>query len=250
MLELQNVCAGYGRKQVLRNISAHLPKGELTAILGPNGSGKSTLLKAILGFVPLSEGQILLEGQPLGKMTPGEVAKKIAWLPQEKQPVNMTAEQLVLCGRFPHLQYPRRYRQQDRVCALQAMERLGIGQLAQAPLNTLSGGQKQSVYVAMALAQDTDWILLDEPTTYLDVASGFALMDTLKKLTREGKSIAVVLHDLPLAMTYADKVLLLQAGQLVAEGTPEAVWATGSPDRVFGIRLEKLEEGWHCRPGK
>ena len=250
MLEMQNISAGYGKKQVLWEVSAQLSKGELTAILGPNGSGKSTLLKTVLGLLPLSEGRILLDGYPLGQLTPGEVAKKIAWLPQEKQLANMTVEQLVLCGRFPHLQYPRRYRQQDWDCARQAMERLGIGHLAQAPLHTLSGGQRQRVYVAMALAQDTEWILLDEPTTYLDMASGFALMDTLRTLTREGKSVAVVLHDLPLAMTYADKVLLLEAGRLAAAGTPEAVWATGIPDKVFGIRLEKLDVGWHCRPGK
>ena len=250
MLELIDVSAGYGKKQVLHQITAALSGGELTAILGPNGCGKSTFLKTVLGLLPPSEGRILLDGEPLAGEAPGEIARKLAWLPQEKQPVTMTAEQLVLCGRFPHLHYPRRYRQEDREIARAAMERLEIGHLANMPLHTLSGGQRQRVYVAMALAQNTDWILLDEPTTFLDVAGSFALMETLKNLTRQGKGVVAVLHDLPLAMEYADRVLILEEGRLAAEGTPEAVWETGIPDRVFGIRLEKLEAGWHCRPIK
>lgn len=248
MVELREVSAGYGKKQVLRQITAVIRPGELTAILGPNGCGKSTLLKTMLGLLPLSGGQILLDGEPLSAKAPGDIARRIAWLPQEKQTANMTAEQLVLCGRFPHLRYPRRYRQEDREIALAAMERLGIGHLAQMPLHTLSGGQRQSVYVAMALAQDTEWILLDEPATFLDIGGSFALMDTLKNLARQGKGVAAVLHDLPLAMEYADRVLLLQAGGLAAAGTPEEVWASGTVDRVFGIRMEKDRNGYFCRP--
>lgn len=250
MLELRDVSAGYGKKQVLHRITATLSAGELTAVLGPNGSGKSTLLKTALGLLPLSGGQILLDGEPVVPNAPERMARKIAWLPQEKQGANMTAEQLVLCGRFPHLRYPRRYRQEDRQIAMEAMERLGIGHLAQRPLYTLSGGQRQSVYVAMALAQDTDWILLDEPTTFLDIAGSFALMDTLKELTRQGKGVAAVLHDLPLAMEYADRVLILDKGKVAGAGTPEEVCAAGTPDRVFGIRLEKNQYGYICRPDR
>ena len=249
MLELRNISAGYGKKQVLRGITAAFEPGKLTAVLGPNGSGKSTLLKAMLGMLPLTEGELLLEGSSLGMLTRGQIAGKLAWLPQGKPTPDMTAEQLVLCGRYPHLRYPRRYRQQDREAAREAMERLGIAGLASEPLSTLSGGQRQRVYIAMALAQETEYILLDEPTTYLDIGSGFVLMAILRELASQGKGIIAVLHDLPLAMEYADRVLILEEGSVAAEGTPREVWEAGVADRVFGIRLEKTKDGYLCRPG-
>ena len=248
MLELHKIASGYGKKQVLTDISAAFHPGELTVILGPNGCGKSTLLKTVLGLLPAVEGQIILDGMPLAQMASEQIAKKIAWLPQGNQAPNMTAEQLVLCGRFPHLSYPRRYGRKDRQAARAAMEQLGIGHLADTAVHALSGGQRQSVYIAMALAQDTEYILLDEPTTYLDIGNSFALMDTLKKLTRQGKGILAVLHDLPLALEYADRVLILDKGRIAGEGTPEEVCAAGIPDRVFGIRLEKTKDGYLCRP--
>lgn len=249
MLELRNISAGYGKKQVLRDISATFAPGKLTAVLGPNGSGKSTLLKAAMGMLPLAEGEILLDGSSLGKLTREQIAGKLAWLSQGKPTPDMTAAQLVLCGRYPHLRYPRRYRQQDREAARAAMERLGIARLASEPLSTLSGGQRQRVYIAMALAQETEYILLDEPTTYLDMGSGFALMDTLKELAEGGKGIVAVLHDLPLALEYAHRVLILDNGAVAGEGTAEEVCSAGIPDRVFGIRLEKAKDGYICRPG-
>ena len=248
MLELQEVSAGYGKNQVLHHVSASIRKGELTAIIGPNGCGKSTLLKTVLGILLPTEGKVMLDGTPLTGIAPGSIARRIAWLPQEKEPANMTAEQLVLCGRFPHLSYPRRYRKKDREIAIAALNQLGIAHLAQQPLYTLSGGQRQSVYVAMALAQDADYILLDEPTAYLDISNSFALMSTLKNLAQRGKGIAAVLHDIPLAMEYADSILILEKGSLVAQDTPETVYAAGIPDRVFGIRLEKTGHGYLCRP--
>ena len=243
MLEFRNVAVGYGKKQVLTGVNATFHMGELTAVLGPNGSGKSTLLKTALGLLPPSEGQVLLDGTALSDFTPAKAARQLAWLPQEKGQLSMTAEQLVLCGRFPYLRYPRRYREEDREAAWAAMERLGITRLAKLPLHTLSGGQRQSVYVAMALAQDTPWILLDEPTAFLDIAGCFSLMEMLKALAAEGKGIVAVLHDLPLALEYADSVLLLEKGTVAARGTPEAVCATGSLDRVFGIRVVRNADG-------
>jgi len=248
MLELQDISAGYGKNRVLHHVSTSIRKGELTAILGPNGCGKSTLLKTALGILHPTGGKVILDGIPLAETAPGNIARRIAWLPQEKEPVNMTAEQLVLCGRFPHLNYPRRYRKKDREIAMDALRQLGIAHLAHQSLHTLSGGQRQSVYVAMALAQDADYILLDEPTAYLDVSNSFSLMAALKELARQGKGIAVVLHDLPLAMEYADNILILEKGSLVAQGTPETVYTTGVPDSVFGIRLEKTGRGYLCRP--
>ena len=247
MLELQNVRAGYGRKQVLFDVSAVFRTGELVCILGPNGCGKSTLLKTAMGILPCTQGQILLNGEPL--KDPGITAKHLAWLPQGNRGSGMTVEQLVLCGRFPHLHYPRRYGGKDLEIARAAMAQLRIGELAEEPLEKLSGGQKQSAFIAMALAQGTEQILLDEPATYLDIANSFSLMETLKGLTRQGKGIAAVLHDIPLAMTYGDRILIMDQGRLVAEGTPEEVLESKAIDRVFGIRLEKSGRGYICTPG-
>jgi iron complex transport system ATP-binding protein len=209
MLEIKNVTAGYPGRPVLQDISLTVPRGAVTVIAGPNGCGKSTLLKALAGILPAA-GSVTLDGGELLTMSGRERARKVAFLPQNRQIPEITVKNLVLHGRFPYLSYPRRYRQQDREVARAAMERLGIAQLASEPLSTLSGGQRQRVYIAMALAQETEYILLDEPTTYLDMGSGFALMDILKELAEGGKGIVAVLHDLPLALEYAHRFNLIQ----------------------------------------
>ena len=165
MLELKNIFAGYGNKNILNGITVSFEKGKLTSIIGVNGCGKSTLLKAIPGILPLSGGEIMIDGKNLRSMSRNEIAKKIAYLAQGKNTPDMTVEQMVLHGRFPYLSYPRRYSQADRDIAGTAMEAVGISSLADKPMCELSGGMKQNAYIAMALAQDTDYILLDEPTT-------------------------------------------------------------------------------------
>lgn len=231
MVELKQVTAGYGEKNVLHDISIDFPPGTVTAIVGPNGCGKSTLLKAAAGLLSVTAGEITGEGPR---------ARHIAYLPQSRAVPEMTAGRLVLHGRFPWLSWPRRYRAEDEAAVRAAMERLGIAELADTPLPELSGGTRQKIYLAMALAQGADTLLLDEPTSYLDIGHQLKLMALCRELAGEGKALAVVLHDLPLALGYADRVAVLDGGQLLTLETPAAVFSSGILDRVFGVRLLQL----------
>ena len=235
MIELRSISAGYGNHTVLEAVSATFEKGKLTGIIGINGCGKSTLLKVMLGILPC-KGDISVDGRSLKDMSRKEIAQKIAYLSQGKSTPDMTVEQLALHGRFPHLRYPRQYSRQDREIAFSAIEQLGLAELAQRSLFSLSGGMRQNAYIAMALAQDTDYILLDEPTTYLDISHQLGLMQTLRKLADGGKGIVTVMHDLPLAFTYCDEILLLDGGKVLAQGTPREVRT--HIEKVFGIGLE------------
>ena len=244
MIELNALSAGYGKQTVLKNVSADIQKGTLTGIIGVNGCGKSTLLKAMLGLLP-SSGDISIDGRKLTAMSRKEIAQKVAYLSQGKTTPDMTVEQLVLHGRFPHLSYPRQYAKEDHEIAFSAMEQMGVADLASKPLHTLSGGMRQNAYIAMALAQGTDYILLDEPTTYLDIGHQLALMQTLRKLASSGKGIVAVMHDLPMAFTYSDRILLLDEGQIICSGTPQEICQAPYIQKIFGVSLEPSADGLH-----
>ena len=243
MIELQNVTVGYGGKPVLREVSMAFPPGQVTVLLGPNGCGKSTLMKTALGLLPRQGGEILYDGVDLARLTARQVARKAAYLPQSREIPSITARRMVLHGRFPYLGYPRRYRAEDYETARKALEWAGAGDLADRPVGELSGGQRQKVYLAMALAQDTDLILLDEPTTYLDPGRQFELLDLIASLPGRGKTVVMVLHDLSHALRYSTQLLLLEQGRLVQRGTPEELYAGGQLDRVFGIRSRRAPDG-------
>ena len=249
MIELKHVTAGYGKHTVLTDVSAVFAQGSLTSVIGVNGSGKSTLLKTILDMIPLCAGEILMDGEPLADLSRIEIARKAAYLSQGKTTPDMAVEQLVLHGRFPHLHYPRRYGKQDRELAYAAMEQVGITALARKPLYTLSGGMRQNAYIAMALAQDTAYILLDEPTTYLDISHQLALMGTLRKLADSGKGIIAVMHDLPMAFAFSDRIVLLHDGKIVCNDVPERVCQQNVIREVFGVTIEKAagERSYHYK---
>lgn len=246
MLEIRGLYSGYGKEPVLKNVSLTAKAGEITVLLGPNGCGKSTLLKTVCGILPLHAGQILLDGTELTSLDARTLAQRISYLPQSRQLSDISVEQLVLHGRFPYLHYPRRYRQEDRAIARAAMETMELLPLAERLLCSLSGGERQRAYIAMALAQDTATVLLDEPTTYLDISAQLQLMVQVRQLAAMGKHVLMVMHDLPMALQWADHVALLQEGQLVAAAPPEALFESGAADRVFGIRLRRslTEQGW------
>ena len=243
MLEIKDLRGGYAGREVLHGVSLEARAGGITAILGPNGCGKSTLLKAVCGVVPAASGQVRLDGADLLELSPKRLAQKVSYLAQSRQVPDMTVERLVLHGRFPYLSYPRRYRAEDYRIAGEAMERMGILDLAEIPLDRLSGGQRQKAYIAMALAQDTEVILLDEPTTYLDVAYQLQFLRLAGDLASAGKHVLMVAHDLSHALETADNVVLLKDGTVAMRGTPEAVYASGALDEVFGVRVARAEEG-------
>ena len=245
LLKIQHLWAGYSEKSVLNDVSLAVRGGEVTVIAGPNGCGKSTLLKTLVGIVEKRRGEILID-RSLDELSPQERAQRIAYLAQSKNVPDITALRMVLHGRFPYLSFPRRYRSTDFDIARQAMERMGILELADQPMSTLSGGTRQKVYIAMALAQETPVILLDEPTTYLDVAYQLQMMELARSLADEGKAVVMVLHDLPLALEHADQLVVMAEGKVVAADRPEAVYADGCLGEVFGVKFNRVEtlDGW------
>ncbi len=243
MIELHGLCAGYPGREVLHDISLDFTPGKVLCLLGPNGCGKSTLLRTANGLLPVSGGQVLLDGSPIERCSPREIALRVAYLPQSRAVPNITARRMVLHGRFPHLGYPRRYRAEDRAAAQQALEWVDAADIAARLLPELSGGQRQKVYLAMALAQDTKTILMDEPTTYLDVRHQLEVMALARRLAEQGRAVVMVLHDLCLAMQSADEIAVLSEGRLIQAGTPEALYAAGVLDRVMGVTIGRTAAG-------
>lgn len=241
MIEISHLYAGYSAQPVLKDITLTIPPRQLTAIVGPNGCGKSTLLKTLCGILPLQKGEITINGQPVSSCPPKLLAQQVAYLAQSRRVPDMTVEQMVLHGRFPYLSYPRRYRPEDRSIARDAMERMGVSDLSKAMLPTLSGGMRQKVYLAMALAQNTPVVVLDEPTTYLDAAHQLHLMEQARTLCQEGKTVVMVLHDLSQALRTADCMAVLSGGQLAAQGSPDEIFRSGCLDRVFGVGFGRVE---------
>jgi len=246
MIQLKGLRAGYQGRAVLKGIDLDLRPGEVLAILGPNGCGKSTLLRAANGLLPRSGGEVLVDGVPIEHMSAREVARKAAYLPQSRPVPSITAGRMVLHGRFPYLSYPRRYRAEDYEMVSRALEWVGASELSRRPLTELSGGQRQKVYLAMALAQDTPTVLMDEPTTYLDVGCQLEVMSLARRLAEEGRAVVMVLHDLCLALRYAHRGVLLCDGQIYQLGTPGELYGGEALERVMGVRLGRVEteEGW------
>ena len=241
MLKAQNIYFSYGNKEVLKDINIEFEKGSITSVIGPNGCGKTTLLNIISGITKTKNGAVYIDEKNLASMKNKAIAGKIAYLAQQKSDTEMTVRQLVLHGRFPHTNYSGIYSEYDKDAAVRAMEKLNILNLSHLKLNTLSGGMKQSAFIAMALCQETDYILLDEPTTYLDIVNQIKLMKLLKSLAREGKGIVSVLHDLPLALSFSDKIAVISDGRLMAYDTPENICSSGIIKTVFGVEINKSE---------
>ena len=241
MIEVDRLCAAYGRRQVLHEVSARFRPGVVTAVVGPNGCGKSTQLKAVVGLCRPSSGQVRLGGAELASLSSREAAQRVAYLPQSRNIPDITALRMVLHGRFAHLSYPRRYRPEDYACAQRALEWVGAGELAPRLLKGLSGGQRQKVYIAMTLAQDTPAVLMDEPTTYLDVRGQLEVLRLSRRLARMGKAVVLVLHDLGSALEWADELLVLREGRAVAAGTPGEAVRSGELERTFRISLHAAD---------
>ena len=247
MIKVSGLFSGYPGRNVLSGVDMNVPASSLTVIVGPNGCGKSTLLKTLRGILPPQEGEILLNGQSITDYSPKMLARQVAYLAQSRPVPDITVERLVLHGRFPYLSYPRRYRPRDLQIAHDAMERMNVLELAQMPLAALSGGTRQKVYIAMVLAQDTPIVLLDEPTTYLDVSHQLQMMEHARFLCREGKTVVMVLHDLSMALQTADRLIVMDGGRVVRQGVPQDIFASRCLNGVFGAEFGRVEtkSGWH-----
>ena len=244
MIELRQVSFSYpARSPLFHDFSLSFAEGKITTILGSNGSGKSTLLKLAARLLNPQQGQVLLDGRDLRAMRPKEAAKRISLLHQNNFPPDITVETLVSYGRYPHHGYGRSLGEKDLEAVERALLQVQLQDLRDTLLTRLSGGQRQRAFIAMALAQDTDIVFLDEPTTYLDISIRLELMDLVRLLNGQGKTIIMVLHDLDLALENSHNIVLLERGKLFAEGSPAQVIETGMMDKVFGIQTHTFHEG-------
>lgn len=243
MFELRHASVGYDGTPILQDISFTAQDGQITALVGTNGCGKTTLLKAIARQLPLLNGQILLQGRPIQSYDRKAFARAAAFMPQVRNIPEISVRGLVSHGRFPYLGLSRQMTTRDRAAVEQAMEAAGVVQWAERDLRELSGGERQRVYLAMALAQGGDAILLDEPTTYLDVSAQFELLELLRTLADQGKTLLLVLHDLAQALQYSDRVAVVAEGRLLAFDSPANLFEQKILDQVFGVTLCRAPEG-------
>lgn len=222
-LEMTGVRFGYGAHEVIRGIDLRLDAGELVGVIGPNGAGKSTVVGLASGLLPLSRGHVRLDGRPLARFGRRALARRLAVVPQRPElPTGFSARAVVSMGRAPHLGFFAAEADHDRAIVEASMRRTDVLRFADQPVGELSGGEQQRVVLARALAQQPDWLLLDEPTAHLDLRYQADLMRHAVTLAADGLGVLAVLHDLNLAAR-CDRVVLLDAGQVVASGTPAEV---------------------------
>ncbi len=241
MIEFHNITYTYDKNVFIENINLTFLQGKITALIGPNGCGKSTLLKIGARLLAPQKGRVLFNGIDIKNMRPKEYACKVSLLSQSNYPPGVTAKDYVMSGRYPHMPFGRNFSSKDRNIAQQAMELTGCTALENKSVNQLSGGERQKVFIAMAIAQDTDVIFLDEPTTYLDICVSYEIMELVQKLNRDmGKTIIMVLHDLNLALNYADKVVLMNQGRIIANDTAKVIAECGELARVFQVSVKSF----------
>lgn len=236
-LQAQSLSVGYGERLVVSGLDLDVLSGSVTAVIGPNGCGKSTLLRALGRLLPARSGAVVLDGKRIDRTPTREVAKVLAMLPQAPQaPEGLTVAELVARGRHPHQAWYRQWSPEDEAAVASALEMTGMDGLADRTVDELSGGQRQRAWISMALAQGTDLLLLDEPTTYLDLAHQIDVLDLVQRLHREfGRTVVMVLHDLNLAARYADRLVAMKDGRIVVEGPPADVLTEANLLDVFGL---------------
>lgn len=249
-LVIRDLVLSYDDRVVVDSLDLEVDDGGITAIVGPNGCGKSTLLRALGRLLRPRSGSVLLDGKEISSLRTRDVARRLGLLPQSPvAPEGLTVADLVARGRHPHQSWLRQWSGEDEAAVAEALAWTGLGDLADRPLDELSGGQRQRAWLSMALAQDTEVLLLDEPTTYLDLAHGIELLDLVDRLHDErGRTVVLVLHDLTMAARYADRLVVMAAGRVVAAGEPGEVLTEDLVREVFGIRAVVVPDPVSGRP--
>ena len=243
-LSAADLSLGYGDRRIVQDLDLAVPDGKVTVIVGANGCGKSTLLRGLARLLKPASGAVLLDGRSIHEQPSREVARRLGLMPQNPvAPEGVTVVDLVGRGRHPHHGPLRRWSTADDAAVARALELTDTLDLAHRPVDELSGGQRQRVWIAMALAQETDLLLLDEPTTYLDVAHQVEVLDLLVDLNAaRGATVVMVLHDLNLAGRYADRLVALREGRVVAVGPPSEVVTPELVRDVFGLESRVIED--------
>lgn len=249
-LMTKGLTLGYGETTVINRLNLSIPEGKITVLIGSNGCGKSTLLRSIARLLKPREGAVLLDGKNIASLSTREVAKQMAILPQAPvAPDGLTVLQLVKQGRYPYQSWLKQWSEEDEQAVQKALAATNLVDLAERPVDSLSGGQRQRAWIAMALAQETDILLLDEPTTYLDLAHQIEILDLLYDLNRnEGRTIVMVLHDLNLACRYADHMIAVYRQGIFAQGKPEQIMTPGLVEKVFGLSCEVINDPFYGTP--
>ena len=239
MIHIKNLRAGYPDKIIFKNLDLSFSPKEFVSIIGPNGSGKSTLLKLITGFLPKEKGEIEISGKQVEKWEAQELAKLITYIPQENFiQYNFTVEEIILMGRYPFITIWQDYSRSDKAIVEQIINELGLHELRHKYINQLSGGEKQRTLIGRAIAQDTQYILLDETFSNLDINHQIETLNILKTLHREkGKSIIMVSHNINLSANYSQRLIAIKEGEVVADGTPLEVITTDNLYKLFNIKL-------------
>jgi len=243
-LRADHISVGYDDRTIVNELSVDITSDRVTIIVGPNACGKSTLLRAFARLLKPSAGQVILDGSDIATLHTKDVARRLGLLPQSSiAPEGITVADLVARGRFPHQKVLRQWSRADEVAVADAMAHTGVGELSGRLVDELSGGQRQRVWVAMVLAQQTPLILLDEPTTYLDIAHQVDLLDLFAMLNREqNRTVIAVLHDLNHACRYADQLIVMKSGSIVAQGDPRTIMTEALVEDVYGLRCQIIDD--------
>jgi iron complex transport system ATP-binding protein len=241
-METERLTLGYGDRDVVHDVSLRLPAGAVTAIVGPNGSGKSTLLRGMARLLRPRAGRVLLDGDDVARLSGSSLAKRLGLLPQgPAAPEGLTVGDLVSRGRYPHRSWYQRWSAADEEAVRKALFQVQLSERVQDPVEQLSGGQRQRAWLAMVVAQNTPHLLLDEPTTYLDLAHAVDMMSLVREVAEDGtRTVVCVLHDLTLAARFSDHLVVIHEGRVAAEGEPSDVLTASLLADVFGLRATVL----------
>ncbi len=249
-LVADDLTLAYGDRVIIENLDLAVHTGVITTVIGPNGCGKSTLLRSLARLMKPKAGKVVLDGKAITAMRTRDVARVLGMLPQAPTaPEGLTVGDLVSRGRHPHQSWIRQWSSDDESEVASALALTGVADLADRPVDELSGGQRQRAWISMALAQGTDILLLDEPTTYLDLAHSIEVLDLVDRLHEEmGRTVVMVLHDLNLAVRYSDQLIVMCQGKVVAAGPPKEIISEKLLLDVFGLEARVIEDPVSDRP--
>ncbi len=242
-IRARNLVVEYGPRRVIDNVDVDITEGSLTVIIGPNACGKSTLLRSLARMLPTRSGSIELFERPIEGESRKSIARQLSMLPQSPSaPEGIVVEDLVARGRYPHQGLLRQWSTQDEIAVEEAMAAANVLELRDRDVSALSGGQRQRVWIAMTLAQQTPIVLLDEPTTYLDLSRQLDVLDLARTLQRAGKTVVVVLHELNLAFRYATEIIVMRDGGIVVQGRPEDVISAELIEDVYAVSCQVVPD--------